>query len=81
VRPANTRDLAASPTELTRIFHESPAATADMDVLPGVLEWCTLRRTIQVRLGFGFGFRISDLGFLTTLMACILLVQILPLVL
>jgi hypothetical protein len=32
------------------MFHESPAATADMTVLPGVL-WCrTLRRTVQVRL-------------------------------
>jgi len=36
---------------LARIFHESPAATGDMTVLPGVL-WCrTLRRTVQVRLG------------------------------
>jgi len=26
-------------------------ATADMDILPGVLECCTLRRTVQVRLG------------------------------
>jgi hypothetical protein len=26
-------------------------ATADMAVLPGVLECCTLRRTVQVRLG------------------------------
>ncbi len=27
----------------------------------------TLRRTVQVRLGFDLGFWISDLGFLTTL--------------
>jgi hypothetical protein len=27
----------------------------------------TLRLTIQVRLGFDLGFRISDLGFLTTI--------------
>ena len=33
------------------MFHELPAATADMAVLPGVLECCTLRRTVQVRLG------------------------------
>jgi hypothetical protein len=26
-----------------------------------------LRRTVQVRLGFDFGFRISDLGFFTTI--------------
>ena len=26
----------------------------------------TLRRTVQVRLGFDLGFRISDLGFFTT---------------
>jgi hypothetical protein len=37
--------------------------TADMDVLPGVLGSRTLRRTIQVRLGFDFGFRILDFGF------------------
>ncbi|MEJ2430857.1 MAG: hypothetical protein P8075_18360 [Deltaproteobacteria bacterium] len=36
---------------LTRIFHESLAATEDMAVLPGVLGCRTLRRTIQVRLG------------------------------
>jgi hypothetical protein len=34
-----------------RIFHESPAATTDMAVLPGVLGCRTLRRTVQVRLG------------------------------
>ncbi len=33
------------------MFHESPTATADMDVLPGVLGRRTLRRTAQVRLG------------------------------
>ena len=48
------------------MFHESTAAAADMAVLPGVLGCGTLRRTIQVRLGFDLGFRISDLGFLTT---------------
>mgnify|MGYP001547842038 CR=1 FL=1 len=36
---------------LTRIFHESPAATTDMAVLPGVLGCRPLRRTVQVRLG------------------------------
>ncbi|MBW2580424.1 MAG: hypothetical protein JRD00_05665 [Deltaproteobacteria bacterium] len=36
---------------LARIFHEWPAATADMTVLPGVLACRTLRRTVQVRLG------------------------------
>ncbi len=36
---------------LTRIFHESPAATTDMAVLPGVLGCRHLRRTVQVRLG------------------------------
>ena len=33
------------------MFHESPAATADIAILPGVLGCCTLRRTVQVRLG------------------------------
>jgi len=33
------------------MLHESPAATADMAVLPGVLGCRTLRRTVQVRLG------------------------------
>jgi len=36
-----------------------------MAVLPGVLGCRPLRRTIQVRLGFDLGFRISDLGLLT----------------
>jgi hypothetical protein len=36
---------------LARILHESPAATEDMAVLPGVLGCRTLRRTVQVRLG------------------------------
>jgi hypothetical protein len=36
---------------LARVFHESPAATTDMVVLPGVLGCRTLRRTVQVRLG------------------------------
>ncbi|MGB6279999.1 MAG: hypothetical protein WBG91_07275, partial [Syntrophobacteria bacterium] len=38
-------------TSLTRIFHESLAATTDMAVLPGVLGCRPLRRTVQVRLG------------------------------
>ena len=33
------------------MFHESPAATADMTALPGVLGCRILRRTIKVRLG------------------------------
>jgi hypothetical protein len=36
---------------VARIFHESPAATADMAILPVVLGCRTLRRTVQVRLG------------------------------
>ena len=36
---------------LTRIFHESLAATTNMGVLPGVLGCRLLRRTVQVRLG------------------------------
>ena len=36
---------------LSRIFHESPAATTHMTVLPGVLGCRALRRTVQVRLG------------------------------
>ncbi|MEJ2234723.1 MAG: hypothetical protein P8X67_12430, partial [Syntrophobacterales bacterium] len=35
---------------LARMFHESPAATADMTVLPRVLGCRTLWRTVQVRL-------------------------------
>jgi len=35
---------------LARMFHEFPAATADMTVLPRVLGCRTLRRTVQVRL-------------------------------
>ncbi|MGB5922251.1 MAG: hypothetical protein WBH36_08485, partial [Syntrophobacteria bacterium] len=34
-----------------RIFHESLAATTDIDVLPGVFGCRPLRRTVQVRLG------------------------------
>ena len=41
--------------------------TTDMGILPCVLGCWPLRRTVQVRLGFDFGFTISDLGFLTTL--------------
>ena len=33
------------------MFHESPAATADSAVLPGVLGYRPLRRTVQVSLG------------------------------
>jgi len=39
------------PNDLTRIFHESPAATTEMAVLPGVLGCWPLRRTVQVRPG------------------------------
>ena len=35
----------------TRMFNKTPAATADMAVLPGVLGCRILRRTVQVRLG------------------------------
>ena len=45
------KELRESQRWLTRIFHELPAATADMTVLPGVLGYRTLRRTVQVRLG------------------------------
>jgi hypothetical protein len=38
-------------TYLAGMFHESPAATTDMAVLPGVLGCRHLRRTVQVRLG------------------------------
>jgi hypothetical protein len=56
-------------------------ATADMGILPGVLGCSTLRRTVQVRLGFDFGFWISDLGFLSTIDDIELTVQISPFVL
>jgi hypothetical protein len=46
--PQGTGNLRPS---LTRIFHESLAATTDMAVLPGVLGCWPLRRTVQVRLG------------------------------
>jgi hypothetical protein len=36
---------------LARMFHESPAATADSANLPGVLGCRALRRTVKVRLG------------------------------
>ncbi|MEJ2232381.1 MAG: hypothetical protein P8X67_00515 [Syntrophobacterales bacterium] len=42
-------------------------ATTDMAVLPGVLGCRTLRRTVQVRLGFDCRFGISDLGFFTAI--------------
>ena len=57
VLPLETRSQFAEPVipdesaYLAWIFHESPAVTTDMDVLPGVLECRTLRRTVQVRLG------------------------------
>ncbi len=35
-----------------RMFPETPAATVDMAVLPGVLGFRTLQRTVQVRLGY-----------------------------
>jgi hypothetical protein len=41
---------------LARMFYELLAATTDMAVLPGVLGCRPLRRTVQVRLGFDFGF-------------------------
>ncbi len=37
---------------LARIIHELATPTVDMNVLPGVLGPRTLRRTVQVRLGF-----------------------------
>ncbi|MDH3930411.1 MAG: hypothetical protein OEV22_20975 [Deltaproteobacteria bacterium] len=39
------------PFNPARIFHESPAATTGMAVLPGVLGCRHLRRTVEVRLG------------------------------
>ena len=36
---------------VARMFHESLATTTDMDVLPSVLGYRPLRRTIQVHLG------------------------------
>jgi hypothetical protein len=49
--PRKHRARSDAKTYLTRIFHEWPAATADMTVLPGVLGCRPLRRTVQVRLG------------------------------
>jgi hypothetical protein len=37
--------------DLARIFHEWSIATPDMGILPGVLGFCTMQRTVQVRLG------------------------------
>jgi len=45
----------------------SAASANNMAVLTGVLGCRPLRRTVQVRLGFDLGFRISDLGFLNTI--------------
>jgi hypothetical protein len=42
---------AVGETSLALMFHDSPAATADTAVLPGVLGRRPLRRTVQVRLG------------------------------
>jgi hypothetical protein len=39
-------------TPLARIFHEWSPATADVGILPDVPEFRTLRRTVQVRLGY-----------------------------
>ncbi|MEE9527764.1 MAG: hypothetical protein V3W07_08865, partial [Syntrophobacteria bacterium] len=36
---------------LARIFHELPTATTNMAILPGVLGYRPLRRTVQVHLG------------------------------
>ena len=49
------------------MFDELLTATTDMAVLSGVLGCRTLRRSVQVRLGFDLGFGISDLGFLSTI--------------
>ncbi|UCF01777.1 MAG: hypothetical protein JSV14_15665 [Deltaproteobacteria bacterium] len=43
--------ITRSVESLARIFHEWPAATMDMAVLPGVLRCRTLRRIVKVRLG------------------------------
>jgi hypothetical protein len=55
VSPCRSAKLAnsamGSERPLTRILHESPAATKDMGVLPAVLGCRLLRRTVQVRLG------------------------------
>ncbi len=45
----------------------STASANNMAVLPGVLRCRPLRLTFQVRLGFGLGFGILDLGFLSTI--------------
>ena len=45
------QDNLALKEDLARIFHELPAATVYLTVLPGVLGCRTLRRTVQVRLG------------------------------
>jgi hypothetical protein len=49
--PSNPTELLQVYRTLARIFHESLAATTDMDVLPGVLGCRSLQRTVQVRLG------------------------------
>ena len=54
------------------MFHESASggpriwSSFSPSRKPCVLGCRPLRRTIQVRLGFDLGFRISDLGFLNT---------------
>jgi len=47
-----TRKVRNGEGPLARIMHESPAPTADMAALPGVLGPRTLRRTEQVRLRY-----------------------------
>ncbi|MGB6381572.1 MAG: hypothetical protein WBG51_10395, partial [Syntrophobacteria bacterium] len=48
---ANDTAFVSWSREQAPTFHESLAATTDMDVLPGVLGCRPLRRTVQVRLG------------------------------
>jgi hypothetical protein len=48
---SKTSEAAQDGLSLARIFHEWSPATADMGILPGVLGFRTLRRTVQVRLG------------------------------
>ena len=49
----------------TRIFHELPAATVYLTVLPGVLGCRILRRTGQVRLGSN-SLRLSGITAIST---------------
>ena len=43
--------IGTGPMDPARIFYELLAATTDMAILPGVLGYRYLRRTVQVRLG------------------------------